>query len=236
MYLTFNGEQSVAGIGSPALFVRLAGCHIRCYLPMLGVLCDTPESLERKSGEEIEPEALAVRVIDKCRQHGVGDVTLTGGDPLWNKKEDLLKLLSGITHGGIRVSIETSGTLDWNPYLMYGVHFVLDYKLPSCGRDIYQKNLLFKKPELVKELTGNDVIKFVIYDWADFDLAVAALESLEGTKARIVFGVYWNGPIKTANLVAELLARNLLGKVSLNVQLHKFVYAEVYGEKLPSDI
>lgn len=237
LYPTFNGEQSVPGIGSAVIFLRLGGCHLRCYLPTLKVLCDTPESLDRKSGEELEVDEIVRRAAAMRDEYQIYDITLTGGDPLWNKPELLKELLVQLTQlKGFRVSIETSGTLEWEQYRMPNVHFVLDYKLPSCGDDVYSKNLFVRKPELANGLEKTDFVKFVIHDWKDFGTALGALEKFETSMAKIVFGVYWKGPIKTADLTVELLKRKLLGRVHINVQLHKFVYEEMYGAVLPTDI
>ena len=45
LYITFQGEQYPHGIGHPAIFLRLQGCHLRCYKKTMGILCDTPEGL-----------------------------------------------------------------------------------------------------------------------------------------------------------------------------------------------
>ena len=31
IYTTFQGEVNAFGIGMPVIFIRLQGCHLRCY-------------------------------------------------------------------------------------------------------------------------------------------------------------------------------------------------------------
>lgn len=233
VYLTFNGEQNKHGIGSPCVFLRLSGCPIRCYLDTLGVLCDTPESLERKAGTLLTIPEIVERVkvvAGDCRI-----LTLTGGDPLWNDTNTISLLLMVLTREGFSVSIETSGVIRWEQQRRPGVSFVLDYKLPSCGTDIYQKNLLRKRPQDFELLTEDDTVKFVIYGQHDFDLAVQVVkENYSRCKARFAFGIYW-GSFTNGELVTKLKEQGLLDKVYINVQLHKMIYRELY-EVLPSEI
>ena len=51
IYTTFQGEVNPFGIGFPVIFLRLQGCHLRCYKKTLGVLCDTPEGLDKPIAE-----------------------------------------------------------------------------------------------------------------------------------------------------------------------------------------
>ena len=237
VYLTFNGEQSKHGIGSPCVFLRLAGCPIRCYSTTLGVLCDTPESLEKKAGVPTELDDILERVLvvaGDCRI-----ITLTGGDPLWNRHDLIEGLLWRLINAGFDVSIETSGVVEWERYRWLSsdkLSFVVDYKMASCGADIAASNLLLKKPHLANGLSEHDTVKFVIYDEAEFHTALSALTStFQHTKAKIAFGVYWDGPLKVSRLVTLMKEFHILDKVYLNVQLHKIVYREMF-EVFPPEI
>lgn len=236
-YLTFNGEISKHGIGSPCVFLRLGGCPIRCYQSSLGVLCDTPESLERKAGTPMELDDILERVLvvaGDCRI-----LTLTGGDPLWNKHELIEGLLWRLINAGFDVSIETSGVVEWERYRWLSkdkLSFVVDYKLPSCGEEIWAKNLFNKKALLSHNMQPTDTVKFVIYSEEEFLLALQKYHELFSLcEAKIAFGVYWDGPLKTSRLVMLMKEHNLQDKVYLNVQLHKIVYREMF-DVLPAEI
>jgi 7-carboxy-7-deazaguanine synthase len=234
VYLTFNGEQNAHGIGSPCVFLRLAGCPIRCYAETLGVLCDTPESLERKAGEVLSIPDIVERV--KVVSGDCRILTLTGGDPLWNNHDALKLLLFHLTAAGYSICIETSGVVAWERYRRDGVAFVLDYKLPSCGDSIYEQNLLRKYPEKFEDLSPTDVVKFVIHGNHDFELAKQVLKEQYGKcPAMFAFGVYWEGPLQISQVVTSLKSEMLLDKVYINVQLHKMIYREL-SNVLPKDI
>lgn len=239
VYLTFNGEQSKHGIGSPCVFLRLAGCPIRCYAQTLGVLCDTPESLERKAGTPMELDDILERVLVVAK--GCKILTLTGGDPLWNNYELLEGLFYRLIKNGFDVSVETSGVVEWEKYRWVAAQtnrlsFVVDYKMPSAGMDVYNKNLFLKKPELADVLTPDDTVKFVIYDEKDFYLAVLEVKTkFRNCRAKLAFGIYWNGPLKNSRLVQLIKEEGLDDRVYLNIQLHKSVYSELY-DVLPAEI
>ncbi len=85
-------------------FVRLAGCNA----PALGLgcvrWCDTSGSWEAGSGTELFPEEIADRV-------GLPRLCLTGGEPLL-QAEGVVALVAAAHARGIRVHLETNGTLD----------------------------------------------------------------------------------------------------------------------------
>ncbi len=235
IYTTFQGEVNIYGIGAPAIFLRLAGCHLRCYLTTTGELCDTPEALDRAGMTETPVQDIVAQVLDTAKQTGIKVVTLTGGDPLWNKPNEITELLLGLTHAGLFVSIETSGTLDWRPYRMPGVFWVLDYKLASCG--LKHPSDLFRSSDHVADLTERDYIKFVVKDDADFAEMVKAIAQLKQLECRAVLavGVYW-GAMQTFELFNKLKDAGLLGEVVLNMQTHKMAIASNYTVTIPQDI
>lgn len=95
IFHTIQGEGPFAG--TPAIFVRLAGCNLQC--PM----CDTEYS--RRAEMSIHAILCAVSEWrDRCRL-----VVITGGEPFRQNIELLVKQLIDV--GGYRVQIETNGTL-----------------------------------------------------------------------------------------------------------------------------
>lgn len=218
LYVTFQGEVNNWGIGAPVIFLRLAGCHLRCYLKTLGGLCDTPEFLEGNTGREIALDELISSLKKLRHEHGINRICLSGGDPLWRK--DMKFFLQAITRWGFEISVETSGTLPVIP--MDNVSYVIDWKLKSAGIESVEKRTL---PN-ARLLTSYSWIKFVVYDEADFVEMINVIRLLDqnDVTARLAAGVYWKGKIGTLDLFDLLKSHGMLGKVELNVQLHKMAW------------
>jgi organic radical activating enzyme len=217
MYPTFQGESNRYGMGAPVIFLRLQGCHIRCYVETLGVLCDTPEALERDDSKGITVGEIIKQLNQIRYDTGIGYVCLSGGDPLWRKREDIRALLLSITAAGFEVSVETSGTLSIAQYKdIPEVYWVLDYKLLSAG---IKNTFCYEDLPLLNEF---DFIKFVVKDEADYQQLLHVVPDIfPATKAKLAVGPYWGGDIRTLELFSRLQKDHLLEKVTLNVQLHK---------------
>ena len=138
IFLSFQGEGLYAG--RRHLFVRLAGCHLRCRY------CDTPGSLERTSAFrvhapdgtflELSNPVTAGEVLDLAlplieAAGGADGTAVTGGEPLL-QSDFLAELLADSRWPRPRM-LETSGT---HPEKLAAVLPVLDavsmdIKLPS---------------------------------------------------------------------------------------------------------
>jgi organic radical activating enzyme len=95
IFYSIQGEG--AHTGTPAVFVRLAGCNLSCDF------CDTDYSLKFFASVE--------DVVSKVRESG-GDcpmVILTGGEPL--AQRETLELVDALRRDGRRVHIESNGTI-----------------------------------------------------------------------------------------------------------------------------
>lgn len=220
IYTTFQGEVNPYGIGAPVHFLRLQGCHLRCYLPTLGVLCDTPEGLEKKGGSEMSLPAI-IEALNVLREKsgGVSLVCLSGGDPLWRSPAELDDLFGYLARAGYQTVVETSGTLSMQPFRNWmAVSWVLDYKVASAGVK-GADNILADVPCL----NAKDFIKFVLHDeadYVDFLQKYAKLIALN-CKAKIAVGVFWQGKLTTFKLVEWLIRDGIFGAVHVNMQAHK---------------
>lgn len=138
---SFQGEGLWVGVRQ--LFVRFAGCHLRC------AYCDTPNSLTRgKSFRILQGECVhTVReipnpvngsdLIDIIKEMAWGEafhsVAITGGEPLL-QSEFLLGWLPEIAEMGMDIYLETSG--DLHERFASLAHLIdycaMDVKLPSA--------------------------------------------------------------------------------------------------------
>jgi len=237
IYTTFNGEVNAQGIGSPVIFVRLQGCHLRCYKKTMGILCDTPEGLKKPTQRD-EINSIFAEIEQVSKTTGLKLITLTGGDPLWNKEEELIELFTLLSKGGYTTNVETSGTISWLPYRhIPRVHWVLDYKCKSTGVSP-KLNLLAFRDNLL-ELDKNDFIKFVIYDGADYEEFLSFFkfkELVTNCQANIAVGAFWGGKLDTFELFEMLKKDGLLSKITINMQTHKMAVSSDYNKFIPTDI
>ncbi|MCX8072366.1 MAG: 7-carboxy-7-deazaguanine synthase QueE [Candidatus Binatia bacterium] len=139
VFVSFQGEG--AHVGERHLFVRLAGCNLRCRY------CDTPGSLERHpvwrwhepSSGRVEERQNPVPVnelsqlVAYCRERdrALQMLALTGGEPLLQAK--FLRALLAQGHLALPVLLETNGVLpDQLALVLPGVRVIsMDIKLPS---------------------------------------------------------------------------------------------------------
>jgi len=96
VFYTLQGEGPYSG--QPAVFVRLSGCNLRCFW------CDT--EFESSTWTPGLPELLDA--IDAQLQPVCDLIVLTGGEPL---RQNIRPLVDALLERGLRVQIETAGTL-----------------------------------------------------------------------------------------------------------------------------
>src|SRR3954466_1015628 len=148
IYKSVQGESTFAGL--PCIFVRLAGCNLRC------AWCDSEYTFsggKKMSVGEIEK---AVHALAPCKL-----VEITGGEPMLQEK-GLLPFIDGMLSGGYTVLMETSGERPL-ANVPKAVHKIVDVKCPASG-----EGQSFHLPNL-DALTKNDEIKFVIAARGDLD-------------------------------------------------------------------
>ena len=95
IFYSIQGEGAFSG--TPAVFVRLAGCNLSCDF------CDTDYSLKFFASVD--------EVVAKVRELGGACtmVILTGGEPL--AQRETLELIDALRRDGRRVHIESNGTM-----------------------------------------------------------------------------------------------------------------------------
>jgi 7-carboxy-7-deazaguanine synthase len=95
IFYSLQGEGKLIGV--PSLFVRIAGCPLRC------TWCDTKYAWPTDAGTDYSIEELKQKILAKEIRH----IVITGGEPMTNPK--LPDLLKAIAHPSRHITIETSG-------------------------------------------------------------------------------------------------------------------------------
>ena len=118
IYKSIQGESSFAGL--PCIFVRLAGCNLRC------AWCDSEYTFT--GGYKLSEDQVTAE-IEKLAP--VKLIEFTGGEPMLQERE-LVPLMERLLRAGYELMIETSGErlLEAVPR---GVHKIVDVKCPASG-------------------------------------------------------------------------------------------------------
>ncbi len=214
IYKSVQGESSFAG--RPCIFVRFAGCNLRC------AWCDS-EYTFRGGYKLTEDEVVAE--IEKLAP--VRLVEFTGGEPMLQERE-LVPLMNRLLASRYELMIETSGERPL-ANVPLEVHKIVDVKCPASG-----EGGSFRIDNL-QALTKRDEVKFVISDRTDYEFAREFVREhrLEQKVGSVLFSPAFTktpSPIRTAEnclldprvLVDWMLADGLEARLSL--QIHKFVW------------
>ncbi len=214
VYKSVQGESSFAGL--PCIFVRLAGCNLRC------AWCDSEYTFTGGYKQTLEEVEATVAALAPVRL-----VEFTGGEPMLQERE-LLPLMERLLEQGYTLMMETSGErLLGN--VPAAVHKIVDVKCPGSG-----EGGTFRTENL-HELTRRDEVKFVISNRADYEFARTFTNEhkLEALAGGVLFSpafVKAPRPERTADnclvdpreLVEWMLADGVPARLSL--QIHKFIW------------
>jgi 7-carboxy-7-deazaguanine synthase len=214
IYKSVQGESSFAG--RPCIFVRLAGCNLRC------AWCDSEYTF--KGGYKLSEDEV-VAEVEKLAP--VRLIEFTGGEPMLQERE-VVPLMRRLLASGYELMIETSGERPL-ANVPVEVHKIVDVKCPGSG-----EGGSFRMDNLAA-LTKRDEVKFVISDRADYEFAreFTREHGLEPKVGSVLFSPAFTktpSPIRTAEnclldpriLVEWMLADGLEARLSL--QIHKFVW------------
>ena len=102
VFASVQGEGLRAG--EPAIFVRLAGCNLRCSF------CDTKRAWARGRARTVSEILTEVRSLH--RDFPARWACLTGGEPL---RQPVAPLIRALRRDGLSVQVETNGTFAPRP-------------------------------------------------------------------------------------------------------------------------
>lgn len=214
VFFSIQGESSRAG--RPCVFVRLAGCHLRC------VYCDTAYAFHEGDARQIDD------LVEQALAYPCDLVEITGGEPLLQKR--VHELMRRLCDAGRTVLVETSGACDidaggaCDPRVIR----IMDLKTPGsgeCDRNDWAN---------IKRLRPTDEVKFVVCDRTDYEWArgVIAEHRLTDRVGEVLMSAVFEQPGGSeipghAGLPMRSLAEWILADglpVRMQTQLHKFIW------------
>jgi len=202
IFHSIQGESTRAGL--PCVFVRLAGCNLRCSW------CDTEYAFNEGHPMSVDQVLAEVERFD-CRL-----VEVTGGEPLL--QPEATTLMGMLVARGYGVLLETGGSLPIQGVPAEVVRIV-DIKCPGSGE------VASNRWDNLAHLRPTDEIKFVIRDRSDY--AWAAAQTVERNLTRKCTVLF--SPVHDA-LDPGRLAQWVLGDglaVRVQIQLHKILWPGV---------
>ncbi|MCU1226003.1 MAG: Radical domain protein [Edaphobacter sp.] len=215
LYKSVQGESSFAGL--PCIFVRLAGCNLRC------AWCDSEYTFTGGKPFSEDEIVAQIEALAPCKL-----IEFTGGEPMLQARE-LLPLMERLLAQSYSLMMETSGERPLAE-VPKAVHKIVDVKCPGAGAAANTFRI-----ENLEALTKNDEVKFVISNREDYDFALDFIRthSLEQKAGDILLSPAFQkvpSPQRTADnmaldprkLVDWMLADGLPARLSL--QIHKFIW------------
>jgi len=201
IFKSIQGEGLLMGI--PTVFIRLAGCPLRCSW------CDTAEA-RAAPGKSMSIEQILAEV-EKTR---LSYVCITGGEPLMQKES--ITLINKLMEKDYFVQLETSGAMSLEEVpCSENVMISMDIKCPSSGE---QEKMDFSNIEILSQF---DQLKFIISDEADYLYAKKIMSDNKINAAVIMT------PVGGTDL--EWLAKRAIrDKLTVRVmpQLHKLIWGD----------
>lgn len=202
IFKSIQGESTYAG--RPCVFVRLAGCNLRCRY------CDTTYAYE--GGERLSTREVLERIEILGESFPDILVEFTGGEPLL--QEGAVELMNALALSGRQVLVETNGSRDIS-VLAGEIAAIVDMKGPSSGES--------DKMDLVNldRLREKDELKFVIGGREDYAHMLSLLPRVTTSRNTVNASPLY-GALAPAKLAAWILEDGL--DVRLNLQQHKYIW------------
>ena len=217
IFLGFDGEVNLYGQGTPSVFIRFAGCNLRCNY------CDTKQWNSIQSGDYVSILGVIDRVnnLEKVylKDAKFKKVTITGGEPFLQYAA-LEQLVSMLDESEWYITVETNGSFPVSIPDRKVDCFIVDYKLLESG----MADQMLNPWQYARRLSSHDIVKFVIQSKNEFCSAVEIQKILQNAncKAKFAYSPCW-GKFDVDVLANELSKQSgeILGNCIINYQLHK---------------
>lgn len=202
LFDSIDGEGKRTGL--MAIFVRFAGCNLRC------TYCDTAYALRRSDALEV---LTGEELLERIHKYPWKRITFTGGEPML---QNLLPLCQILSDEGYDINIETNGAVPLFAHRPEHVFYTMDYKCTDSGMKDYMLLSNFS------QLDERDVLKFVVSSEQDLNDMRQIVTRWKGKQPAFYVSPVW-GKITPAELV-EYVRKYKLSSVCVQVQLHKIIW------------
>ena len=182
-FYTLQGEGFWSG--TPAYFIRLAGCDVGC------VWCDVKDSWKVAPSQILAIDLL----VDFVRSSPCKHVVITGGEPAMY---DLSALTSALKKCGLKVHIETSG--------VYPIRGTFDWICMSPKKF---------KSALIENFSLADELKIIIFNDSDFQWAESEAVKCTNPKTIFYLQPEWGKKEKFNHKITEYIKAHPRWRLSL---------------------
>jgi 7-carboxy-7-deazaguanine synthase len=223
VYISIQGEGP--RVGAPTVFIRFAGCNLRCP----GWACDTPHAID-PALYRVDSKLLSATEVGELVEASApfgANVCFTGGEPFLQNGEALKEIVDELKHRELMVfEVFTNGTLEFPDWAYDDLYFVMDWKLGGAGENDYLKNVKINATRIknVQRMNEGDVVKFTIASYEDYQEAKEAYNNLTTLNVAVefIYGVVW-GKLEAKNLI-EWVLRDGLVEWTYSHQLHNVIW------------
>ena len=200
IFYSIQGESSFAGF--PCIFIRIAGCNLRCKY------CDTVYSYETKFSISVN------NILKKIEKYNpIKLIEITGGEPLL--QNEIYNLFHILKDNDYKILLETNGSINLKN-VPENVIKIVDVKCPSSG---YGKSFLKENLNYID--AEKDELKFVISNKEDYLFAVDFIRKNDFQNYKNIFS-----PVLSELSPKTLANWILVDKCNyrMQLQLHKYIW------------
>ncbi len=200
IFCSIQGESTYSGL--PCIFIRLAGCNLRCNY------CDSIYSYKTKF------TATPEEIVNQIKKYNpIKLVEITGGEPLL--QDEVIELFHRLKKEGYKILLETNGSVELKNVPKF-VHKIVDIKLPDSGEgdSFLIENLQFINPK-------SDEIKFVLSSRKDYLYMQEKLKEYHLQNHQILLSCVFDR-LEPKQLVEWVIEDRL--QVRVQLQIHKYIW------------
>jgi 7-carboxy-7-deazaguanine synthase len=200
LFFSIQGESTYSGL--PCIFIRLAGCNLRCDY------CDSEYSYNTKFKMSVEEIILEIGKFSPVKL-----VEITGGEPLL--QQEVFSLMAQLIQRDYSILLETNGSISLKD-VPEQVIKIVDIKCPTSG---YSDTFLEDNIHYIER--SKDEIKFVLMNRADYEWVKDRIEKFELSGYKVILSPVFSS-LEPKQLAHWVITDKL--NVRIQLQMHKYIW------------